>query len=132
MTGLFIAAFAGAFLFGCISAFWGLVVPTLESSLGKEAVPNILLANSIGLVVGSLVVGPVIDRSGKKMAMSGGMLLVAAGVSGLGMVNSAAAAMAMAVMIGAGGSSSIPLIKPCQRNWTCMRSWTTTARTRPH
>ena len=106
-AALFVAAFIGAFLFGCISAFWGLVVPTLEGSLGKEAVPNILLANSIGLVVGSLLVGPVIDRLGKKMALSGGMLLVAAGVGGLGMVETAAGAMAMAVMIGAGGSAIV-------------------------
>ena len=103
-TGLFIAAFLSTFLFGCISTFWGLVVPTLEGSLGKEAVPNILLANSIGLVLGSLLVGPVIDRLGKKVALAGGMLLVAAGVAGLGMINSAEAAIAMAVMIGAGGS----------------------------
>lgn len=104
-AGLFIAAFAGVFLFGCISSFWGMVVPSLEKSLGS--VVNILLGNSVGLVVGSLFVGPVIDRLGKKMALSGGMLLVTVGVAGLGVVNTAGMAMAMAVLIGAGGSAIV-------------------------
>ncbi|MGH2524772.1 MAG: MFS transporter, partial [Anaerolineales bacterium] len=102
---LLLAACLGAFLFGVVSAFWGMVVPELEKKLGRAA--TILLANSLGLVIGSLVAGPLIDRAGNKLVLAAGVALVAAAIFGLGRVGSIGSGFVMAMMVGAGGSAIV-------------------------
>ncbi len=104
-TPLLIAAFLGTFVFGVISVFWGMIVPEIEKKVGKAA--TILLANSLGLVIGSIVSGPVIDQLGNKVALAAGIGLVAAGVCGLGRVGSMGPGFLMALLVGAGGSAVV-------------------------
>lgn len=104
-TALIVAASLGAFLFGVISAFWGMMVPEIEKRLGRAA--TVLLANSLGLVIGSIVAGPVIDQFGNKLTLTAGVALVALGVFGLGRAGSTNPAFAMAMLIGAGGSAIV-------------------------
>ena len=103
---LIVAASLGAFVFGIIMTFYGQVVnPSLEKTLGSVA--TIVLANSIGLVIGSILAGPVIDKLGNKVAMVVGIALVAVGALGLGHIASVAAGFVMALMIGMGGSAIV-------------------------
>src|SRR5207247_2688030 len=100
-TTLLIAAFLGTFMFGVFSAFWGMIVPEIEKKVGKAA--TILLANSLGLVVGSIISGPTIDQMGNKVALAAGIGLVAVGVFVLGRVSSTAGGVVMVLLVGAGG-----------------------------
>lgn len=101
---LIVAASLGAFVFGIISTFWGQVV---VPSLGSIAT-TVLLANSIGLVIGSILAGPVIDKLGNKVAMVVGIGLVAVGAFGLGHIGgSVAIGFAMALLVGIGGSAIV-------------------------
>jgi len=103
---LIVAASLGAFVFGIIMTFYGQVVnPSLEKTLGSVA--TIVLANSIGLVIGSILAGPVIDKLGNKVAMVAGIALVAIGALGLGHIASVATGFVMALMIGMGGSAIV-------------------------
>ena len=102
---LLVAAFLGTFMFGVFSAFWGMVVPEIEKKLGKAA--TILLANSVGLVIGSLISGPLIDQQGTKVTLALGIGLVAVGVFGLTRVGSLAPGFVMALLVGIGGSAIV-------------------------
>ena len=104
-TTLLIAAFLGTFMFGVFSAFWGMIVPEIEKKVGKAA--TILLANSLGLVVGSIISGPTIDQMGNKVALAAGIGLVAVGVFVLGRVSSMAGGFVMALLVGVGGSAIV-------------------------
>src|SRR5436309_11444939 len=99
-TTLLIAAFLGTFMFGVFSAFWGMIVPEIEKKVGKAA--TILLANSVGLVIGSILSGPVIDQLGNKVALAAGIGLVAICVFFLCRVNSMGPGFLMALLVGIG------------------------------
>jgi len=72
-------AFAGIFLYGLLAALPGSVLPSLERSQflpNDSAIGTFLLINAVGAVLAYLVSGPLIDRIGKKFALSFGTLLV--------------------------------------------------------
>src|ERR1043165_10308515 len=72
-------AFVGIFLYGLLAALPGSVLPTLERNQflpNDIAVGTFLLINAIGAVVAYLVSGPIIDRIGKKVALTFGTSLV--------------------------------------------------------
>jgi FHS family L-fucose permease-like MFS transporter len=103
---LIVAASLGTFVFGIIMTFYGQVV---EPALGKTVggVATMVLVRSIGLVIGSILAGPVIDRLGNKLAMVVGMGLVGVGALGLGHIASVASGCLMAMLIGMGGSAIV-------------------------
>ena len=66
-------AFLGIFIYGLLAALPGSVLPTLERNQflpNDSAVGTFLLINAIGAVVAYLVSGPIIDRIGKKVALT--------------------------------------------------------------
>jgi hypothetical protein len=66
-------AFLGIFIYGLLAALPGSVLPTLERKQflpNDSAVGTFLLINAIGAVVAYLVSGPIIDRIGKKVALT--------------------------------------------------------------
>src|SRR5678815_5820223 len=72
-------AFVGIFLYGLLAALPGSVLPTLERSQflpNDSAIGTFLLINAVGAVLAYLVSGPLIDRIGKKFALSFGTFLV--------------------------------------------------------
>src|SRR5690349_6830984 len=74
-------AFLGIFLYGLLAALPGSVLPTLERNQflpNDSAVGTFLLINAIGAVVAYLVSGHIIDRIGKKVALTFGISLVIA------------------------------------------------------
>jgi fucose permease len=104
---LLIAAFLGTFVFGFFSVFWGMIVPSLEKQPWVTSVATILLANSIGLVIGSIISGPAIDKLGNKVVLAAGILLVGAGAFGLGRAGSMPFAFVMGLLVGTGGSGIV-------------------------
>src|SRR5678809_545902 len=82
---LMIIAFLGIFVYGLLAALPGSVIPTLERSQflpTDGTVGTFLLINAIGAVVAYLVSGPIIDRIGKKVALTFGTSLVIASMLG--------------------------------------------------
>jgi fucose permease len=78
-------AFFGIFVYGLLAALPGSVLPTLERNQylpNDSAVATFLLINAIGAVLAYLVSGPIIDRLGKKFALSIGAVVVIASMGG--------------------------------------------------
>ena len=71
---LILAAIVGIFVYGVVAATWGNLNPTL--GLTDAQIATIAAWQGIGLVVGSLFVGPLIDLKGKKVALLGGLALI--------------------------------------------------------
>jgi len=82
-------AFLGIFVYGLLAALPGSVLPTLERNQylpSDNAVGTFLLINAIGAVLAYCVSGPIIDRIGKKFALSFGSILVIASMCGFGLI----------------------------------------------
>src|SRR5678815_273444 len=82
-------AFVGIFLYGLLAALPGSVLPTLERNKflpNDSAIGTFLLINAVGAVLAYLVSGPLIDRIGKKFALSFGTLLVLVSMLGFGLI----------------------------------------------
>ena len=71
---LILAAILGIFVYGVVAATWGNLNPTLGFTDAQIA--TIAAWQGVGLVVGSLFVGPLIDLKGKKVALLGGLALI--------------------------------------------------------
>jgi len=72
-----------------LAALPGAVLPTLERNQylpNDSAVGNFLLVNAAGAVLAYLISGPVIDRLGKKFALSGGAVFVVVSMVGFALV----------------------------------------------
>src|SRR4051794_6373629 len=79
---LFVIAAIGLTTFGIVLTTLGAVLPSVieRFDIGKTAAGSLLLLNTFGIVVGSLVFGPVVDRWGYKE-----MLLVATAIVVVGL-----------------------------------------------
>lgn len=71
---LILAAILGILIYGIVAATWGTLNPTLGFTNAQTG--TIATAQAIGLVVASLLVGPLIDLKGKKTALVGGLALI--------------------------------------------------------
>lgn len=89
-----IAAVIGVLVYGMIAALLGSILPDLSKrfNLSPKQMSQIALSQAVGLVLASIVVGPMIDGQGLKVAMVvglalvGGALLMLPRSSGFGMV----------------------------------------------
>jgi fucose permease len=72
---LMLAAILGILIYGIVAATWGTFNPTLGFT--NAQIGTLSMAQSIGLVVASISVGPLIDLKGKKTALVGGLALIA-------------------------------------------------------
>ncbi len=101
------AAFAGMFVFGIVMALLGAVLPALAQKLHFEVAEtgNLFLAMNTAMLVCSLMLGAWMDRSGMKLPLAGGPLLVAAGLTGIATANSFNALLPAAALLGAGGAA---------------------------
>jgi fucose permease len=80
-----VIAFLGIFVYGLLAALPGSVLPTLERNQylpSDSEVGNFLLINSIGAVLAYVVSGPLIDRIGKKFALTAGTALAVLSMGG--------------------------------------------------
>ncbi|MGA2039682.1 MAG: MFS transporter [Bryobacteraceae bacterium] len=71
---LILAAILGILIYGIVAATWGTFNPTLGFT--NAQIGTLSMAQSIGLVVASISVGPLIDLKGKKIALVGGLAMI--------------------------------------------------------
>jgi fucose permease len=71
---LILAAILAILVYGVVAATWGTLNPTLGFT--DAQVGTIAMWQSLGLVVASISVGPLIDLKGKKIALLAGLALI--------------------------------------------------------
>jgi MFS transporter, FHS family, glucose/mannose:H+ symporter len=104
---LFVSACAGILVFGIVLAILGTVfgLPAMRSRLqvGLAQQGTILLLLYLGIFVGSLVVGPLIDHLGNKANLLTSSLIVALAMVLFAEAQSFGTASIAAILLGAGG-----------------------------
>jgi MFS family permease len=102
---LLAAAYAGMLLFGIALATLGAALPSIIERLGldRSEAGTLLSLMSLGILAGSLVFGPVVDRRGYKGMLTAAALLIALGLEGIAFAPSIALLAVSAILIGLGG-----------------------------
>jgi DHA1 family bicyclomycin/chloramphenicol resistance-like MFS transporter len=99
-------ACAGLFTYGIVIALVGAILPELQRSLhfGLEKAGLLQSILFVGQVPTLLLVGPVIDRLGKKPVLVTGWALFTFGLFGIVFASSYAWLATMLLLLGLGGS----------------------------
>lgn len=104
---LFAASCAGMFIFGMVLAVLGTLfgMPQTRERLHLQLVQqgDLLLMLYFGIIVATVIVGPVIDSFGNKVVLLTSAALVTIGLAGFSASHSFLVAMAWTCILGAGG-----------------------------
>ncbi len=102
---VFAAACVGMLLFGIVLTTLGAVLPSIIQRLGllRAEAGSLLALMSLGILAGSLVFGPVVDRRGYKGMLAAAVVLVALGLEGIAFAPSVTLLAIAAILIGFGG-----------------------------
>src|ERR1017187_2575305 len=102
---LTLAAVLAIFVYGLIAAMLGTILPDLSKrfNLTPKQNGNIAMAQAIGLMIGSLFVGPLMDTEGKKAGLLIGLGLIAIALFGLRSVNGYGSVATLMFVLGTGG-----------------------------
>ncbi len=102
---LIFAAILAIYVYGSIALLLGTILAPLakQFELDDARASWLPLANAIGLIVASLVTGPIIDRKGKKTGLVGGLAGILMGLLGIALAPSYPLALAALVVLGLGG-----------------------------
>jgi fucose permease len=102
---VFAAACAGMLVFGIALAALGAMLPAIIQRLGLDRTEagSLLALMSVGILLGSLVFGPVVDRRGYQGMLAAAMLLIALGLEGIALAPSMGWLAASTLLIGLGG-----------------------------
>jgi fucose permease len=102
---VFAAACVGTLLFGIVLTTLGAVLPSIIERLGLDRTEagSLLALMSLGILAGSLVFGPVVDRRGYKGMLAAAVVLIALGLEGIAFAPSIALLAFSAILIGFGG-----------------------------
>ena len=79
-TKVFVAACAGLAFFGVTMLSLGAILPRISHIEGANSLPSIM---SIGIILGSIIFGPIVDRFGYKWLLIIGQIILLAGIDGL-------------------------------------------------
>lgn len=103
----FVAACFGMLVFGIVSTTLGSVMPSMIATFGlaMSQAGSLLSLLSLGVLCGSLVFGPVVDRFGYKGMLLGCSFLVLVGLVGLGLASSLALTKLFVLLVGFGGGA---------------------------
>lgn len=87
---LFVLSWLGMLTFGIVLTTLGAVLPSVIERFGidKAAAGSLLLLLSFGILVGSLVFGPLVDRYGYKEILLLSFALIVAGLEGIAFASS--------------------------------------------
>ena len=104
---LFIAASLGMLLFGIVLISLGSILPHLRDlfQLSDLATGSLLSLLPLGILIGSLVFGPVVDRYGYKILLLVGGLLIFFGLEGIALTGNLAILRISILFIGVGGGA---------------------------
>ena len=102
---VFAAACLGMLVFGIVLTALGSVLPSLIARFGLDnaAAGELLALMSLGVLGGSLVFGPIVDRYGYKELLTGCMALILVGVEGLAFAPSRALLIPAILLTGFAG-----------------------------
>ena len=102
---LFIIACLGMLTFGIVLTTLGAVLPSIIERFGidKAVAGSLLLLMSFGILIGSLVFGPLVDRNGYKGILLGSCALIVVGLEGIAFAGSLAWLRLAVALIGFGG-----------------------------
>ncbi len=102
---VFAAACVGMLVFGIVLTTLGAVLPSIIQRLGLDRTEagSLLALMSLGILAGSLVFGPVVDRRGYKGMLAAAVVLIALGLEGIAFAPSIALLAVSAIVIGFGG-----------------------------
>jgi fucose permease len=101
----FALACAGMLVFGIVLTSLGAILPEITTRFGvsKAEAGSFFTLLSFGILVGSLIFGPWVDRAGYRVPLAAGIGLVAAGLELLAFGDSVAWLRAGVALIGFGG-----------------------------
>jgi len=104
---VFMAACIGLFLFGMTLITLGSILPGLKIKYANEGLSAATLASllPIGIMLGSLVFGPVVDRYGYKLLLIISILISAAAILGIAFSSSVTLLYTCIFFIGLGGGA---------------------------
>ncbi|MDQ3949160.1 MAG: MFS transporter [Gemmatimonadota bacterium] len=99
------AAYLGMLTFGIVLTTLGAVLPSVIERFGidKAAAGTLFLLMSFGILAGSLVFGPLVDRYGYKWLLVASAALVFLGLEGIAFAPSMGALRTAVLLIGFGG-----------------------------
>jgi fucose permease len=102
---IFAAACLGMLVFGVVLTTLGAVVPlvTARFELTKETAASLFPLLSFGILAGSIVFGPIVDRYGYKVILLAATALTIVGIEGIAFASSVDALRAGVLVIGFGG-----------------------------
>ena len=102
---LFAVACLGMLVFGIVLTTLGAVLPSLVERFGidKAGAGALFVLMSFGILVGSVVFGPVVDLRGYKRVLVVAAALIALGLAGIAFAPSVAWLRAAIVLVGLGG-----------------------------
>jgi fucose permease len=106
---LILAAVLAIFVYGMIAATLGTILPDLSKrfSLTPKQNGNIAMAQAVGLMAGSLFVGPLTDTQGMKTALLLGLGLIVAALLGLRLAGGYGAIAGFMLLLGIGGGAIV-------------------------
>ncbi|HVP47426.1 MAG TPA: MFS transporter, partial [Bryobacteraceae bacterium] len=101
------AAYSGMFFFGVVMAVLGAALPLLAGrvSFDLSQTGNLFLAMNLAMLTSGLVVGPFMDRFGKKPVLVAGPLFVAAALLVMATAATYRALVTSVVLLGLGGGA---------------------------
>ncbi len=104
---VFVAACLGILVFGIAMTALGSLLPSLMQRFGlaPAAAAGLFPLLTLGLLGGSIVFGPIVDRYGYKLLLAVGIALILAGIEGLAAAASVPVVGAALVLIGVGGGA---------------------------
>ncbi len=102
---LILAAILSILVYGVIAAMLGTLMPSFTAlfQLSGDQNGNIAFAQSLGLIIASISVGPLIDIRGKKTALLGGLILITGALAGLPSAGGYTQLMLLYFVLGLGG-----------------------------
>jgi fucose permease len=102
---LFVVAWLGMLTFGIVLTTLGSVLPSLVArfGIGKGDAGALFLLMSFGILVGSLVFGPIVDRRGYRSMLLIAVALIALGLEGIAFAPSVGWLRVAIALIGFGG-----------------------------
>ncbi|HSB18280.1 MAG TPA: MFS transporter [Bryobacteraceae bacterium] len=106
---LIVAAILAILVYGMIAAMLGTLLPNLSTKFGltPEQSGDIAFAQALGLIVASVLSGPLIDNRGKKTGLVASLILIAGALFALPNSGSPLQVMIWMFVLGLGGATLV-------------------------